>query len=62
MNSRSSNIERFVQASDGKRIAWDPNTKMITLGETNGRTIATCYKIDSRGIRSKVRNGLWIGT
>ncbi len=44
INSKSSSILKFIQRSNGRFIAYDTLTKMIVVGETDGKTIVTCYK------------------
>lgn len=64
INSKSSNILKFVQKSNGRFIAYDTLTKMVVVGETNGKTIVTCYK-DTRGELQKNTKGSnpnWIKT
>lgn len=57
MNSKSS--ERYVQTVDGRNIAYNPSTKMITVGDINGKTIITCFPKDRKDVDKEVSKGRW---
>jgi len=59
MNSKSSSIQRFIQLSDGRSIAYDPITQMVTIGETDGKNIITCYKDKDISSKTKGTNPTW---
>lgn len=56
INGKSSNILKFIQKSNGRFISYDTVTKMIVVGETDGKTIVTCYK-DTTGELKRNTNG-----
>lgn len=58
MNSKS--VNRYIQVSDGRNVAYNPSNGMITIGDTNGKDIITCFP-DKYGdyVARKVREGVW---
>ncbi len=65
MNSKSKGIKRYVQKKGapweiGRNIAYNSKTGMITVGETNGKTIITCFRDkDGSYVKSKVYEKIW---
>jgi hypothetical protein len=56
MNSKS--VERYVQ-SDGRSIAYNPSTQMVTVGEVDGKTVVTCYKDKDISSKTRGNNPIW---
>ena len=58
MNSKS--VNRYIQVKEGRSVAYNPSNWMITVGDTNGKDIITCFP-DKYGdyVARKVRDGVW---
>lgn len=57
MNSKS--VQRYIQVSDGRSIAYNSATKMLTVGETDGKLVVTCFKKSPEDVAKEVSKGLW---
>lgn len=57
MNSKS--VERYLQVADGRSIAYNPSTGMLTVGDTNGKDIITCFKKPKSDVANEVSKGRW---
>ena len=57
MNSKS--VERYIQVKDGRSIAYNPSTLMLTVGDTNGKDIITCFPKKRADIDKEVSKGRW---
>ncbi len=59
MNSKSSKIERYIQVADGRSIAYNPSTGMLTVGDINGKDIITCFPKTKSDVLKEVSKGRW---
>ncbi len=57
MNSKS--VERYIQTADGRSIAYNPSTLMLTVGSTNGKDIITCFPKKRIDVDKAVSKGRW---
>ena len=60
MNSKSSKVDKYIQKSDGRKIAYDSKLEMVTVGETDGKTIVTCFRDKGRRyVDRRIKNKEW---
>jgi hypothetical protein len=58
MNSKSA--QKYIQKYDKRLISYNPLTKMVSIGETDGKTIITCYPKTQTDVNKKVATGEWL--
>lgn len=56
--NKASNM-KFYQISDGRMISYDQSIEMMTVGETDGKTIITCTRYKLSNVNSKLAQGAW---
>ncbi|MFA5175916.1 MAG: hypothetical protein WC413_01485 [Candidatus Nanoarchaeia archaeon] len=57
MNSKS--VERYIQVRDGRSVAYNPSTRMLTIGDKNGKDIITCFPKSRSDVNKEVSRGNW---
>jgi len=58
MNSKSS--WKFIQKYDKRLISYNPTTGMVSVGETDGKTVITCFPKPKADVLKKQSTGEWI--
>jgi hypothetical protein len=58
MNSKS-NL-KYIQKYDKRLISYNPTTRMVTVGDTDGKTVITCFPKPKADVDKKVATGEWI--
>lgn len=58
-NMNSKNVERYIQIADQRSVAFSPGLEMVTIGETDGKTIVNCMPHSKADVAKKVAKGLW---
>lgn len=58
MNSKTS--EKYIQAYDKRLISYNPSNLMVSVGDTDGVTVITCFPKSRADVDKKVRTGEWI--
>jgi hypothetical protein len=57
MNSKS--LPKYVQKYDGRLISYNPSTGMVAVGETDGKTVITCFPKPQADVTKKISTGEW---
>jgi phosphatidylserine decarboxylase len=58
MNSKSA--LKYIQKYDGRLLSYNTATGMVSVGETDGKTVITCFPKPYADVLKKVRTGEWI--
>jgi len=59
-NQNSATTTKYWQYSDNRLIAYNPSTQMLTVGETNGQLVVTCFKANLDYVLRQVTTGRWL--
>lgn len=59
-NMNSKTAQKFIQKYDGRLLSWNPTTKMVSVGDTDGKTVITCFPKSSADVLKKQSTGEWI--
>jgi hypothetical protein len=55
----SGNTGKYYQLSDNRLISYNPTMEMAVVGETDGKTIVTCYRMKLNDVLNKLATSAW---
>lgn len=59
-NQNSMSNVKYWQYSDNRLISYNPTSKMLTVGEKDGKLVVTCFKANLDYVLRQVSTGKWL--